>query len=118
MSRCGPIEERSVPTDTDLDGEVPAPTQPFPTKPPAFEYQGTSLDDLVDFTPEIRRMAVEAVQGFRLGPIFTPHSSQGTLIRPSVGGGANWSGAAVDPETGLLLGELTSGDVFSLIVHP
>ena len=97
-----PIEERSVPTDTDLDGEVPAPTQPFPTKPPAFEYQGTSLDDLVDFTPEIRRMAVEAVQGFRLGPIFTPHSSQGTLIRPSVGGGANWSGAAVDPETGLL----------------
>ena len=97
-----PIEERSVPTDTDLDGEVPAPTQPFPTKPPAFEYQGTSLDDLVDFTPEIRGMAVEAVQGFRLGPIFTPHSSQGTLIRPSVGGGANWSGAAVDPETGLL----------------
>ena len=97
-----PIEERPVPTDTDLDGEVPAPTQPFPTKPPAFEYQGTSLDDLVDFTPEIRRMAVEAVQGFRLGPIFTPHSSQGTLIRPSVGGGANWSGAAVDPETGLL----------------
>ena len=97
-----PIEERPVPTDTDLDGEVPAPTQPFPTKPPAFEYQGTSLDDLVDFTPEIRRMAVEAVQGFRLGPIFTPHSSQGTLIRPSVGGGANWSGAAVVPETGLL----------------
>ena len=97
-----PIEERPVPTDTDLDGEVPVPTQPFPTKPPAFEYQGTSLDDLVDFTPEIRRMAVEAVQGFRLGPIFTPHSSQGTLIRPSVGGGANWSGAAVDPETGLL----------------
>ena len=97
-----PIEERPLPTDTDLDGEVPAPTQPFPTKPPAFEYQGTSLDDLVDFTPEIRRMAVEAVQGFRPGPIFTPHSSQGTLIRPSVGGGANWSGAAVDPETGLL----------------
>ena len=97
-----PIEERPVPTDTDLDGEVPSPTQPFPTRPPAFEYQGTSIDDLVDFTPAIRRMAVEAVEGYRLGPLFTPNSTQGTLIRPSVGGGANWSGAAVDPETGLL----------------
>ena len=97
-----PIEERAVPTDTDLVGEVPSPTQPFPTRPPAFEYQGTSIDDLVDFTPEIRQMAVAAVEGYRLGPLFTPNSTQGTLIRPSVGGGANWSGAAVDPETGLL----------------
>ena len=97
-----PIEERPVPTDTDLAGESPSPTQPFPTKPPAFEYQGTSIDDLVDFTPAIRQMAVDAVTRFRLGPLFTPHTSQGTLVRPSVGGGANWSGAAVDPETGLL----------------
>jgi len=104
-----PIEERSVPTDTDLPGEVPSPTQPFPTKPPAFEYQGTSVDDLVNFTPEIRQMALEAVEGFRLGPLFTPHSSQGTLIRPTVGGGANWSGAAVDPETGLLYVPSTNG---------
>ena len=104
-----PIEERSVPTDTDLPGEVPSPTQPFPTKPPPFEYQGTSVDDLVDFTPEIRQMALEAIQGFRLGPLFTPHSSHGTLIRPTVGGGANWSGAAVDPETGLLYVPSTNG---------
>ena len=97
-----PIEERPVPTDTDLVGEVPSPTQPFPTKPPAFEYQGTSIDDLVDFTPEIRQLAIEAVEGYRLGPIFTPNSTRGTLIRPSVGGGANWSGAAVDPDTGML----------------
>ncbi|MXY16255.1 MAG: pyrroloquinoline quinone-dependent dehydrogenase [Acidobacteria bacterium] len=97
-----PIEERPVPTDTDLVGEVPSPTQPFPTRPPAFEYQGTSIDDLVDFTPEIRQMAIEAVEGYRLGPLFTPNSTQGTLIRPSVGGGANWSGAAVDPDTGML----------------
>ena len=97
-----PIEERPVPTDTDLVGEVPSPTQPFPTRPPAFEYQGTSIDDLVDFTPEIRQLAIDAVEGYRLGPIFTPNTTQGTLIRPSVGGGANWSGAAVDPETGLL----------------
>ena len=97
-----PIEERPVSTDTDLIGEIPSPTQPFPTKPPAFEYQGTSIDDLVDFTPEIRQMALDAVDGFRLGPLFTPNTTRGTLIRPSVGGGANWSGAAFDPETGLL----------------
>ena len=97
-----PIEERAVPTDTDLEGEILSPTQPFPTKPRAFDNQGTSIDDLVDFTPEIRQMAVEAVDGFRLGPLYTPLSLRGTLFRPSAGGGANWSGAAVDPETGVL----------------
>ena len=97
-----PIEERPVPTDTDLVGEVPSPTQPFPTRPAAFEYQGTSIDDLVDFTPEIRQLAIEAVEGLRLGPLFTPNTLRGTLIRPTLGGGANWSGAAVDPQTGLL----------------
>ena len=103
-----PIEERPVETDTDLDGEVLSPTQPFPTKPPPFEYQGISIDDLVDFTPEIRAMAVEAVKNFRLGPLFTPPmlsedgGLQGTIQRPHVGGGAGWAGSAVDPETGLL----------------
>ena len=97
-----PIEERPVATDTDLEGEVMSPTQPFPTTPAPFEYQGTSIDDLVDFTPEIRQMAVEAVEGFRLGPLYTPQMLRGTIMRPAVGGGASWSGAAVDPETGFL----------------
>jgi len=97
-----PIEERQVPTNTDLVGEVPSPTQPFPARPAPFEYQGTSVDDLVDFTPEIRQLAITAVDGFRLGPLFTPQMRSGTIMRPSVGGGANWSGAAVDPDTGYL----------------
>ena len=97
-----PIEERPVPTDTDIPGEVVWPTQPFPTRPAPFEYQGAAVDDLADFTPEIRQMAVDAVEGFRLGPLFTPQSLRGTIQRPSTGGGANWSGAGVDPETGLL----------------
>ena len=113
-----PIEERPVPTETVLPGEVPASTQPFPTKPPAFEYQGTSVGDLVDFTPEIRQMAVEAVDGFRLGPLFTPHSSQGTLMRPAAGGGANWSGAAVDPDTGLLYVPSTNGHTLVPFAEP
>ncbi len=103
-----PIEERAVETDTDLPGEVLSPTQPFPTKPPPFEYQGIGIDDLVDFTPEIRQMAIEAVENFRLGPLFTPPmltvegGLQGTIQRPHIAGGASWSGAAADPETGLL----------------
>ena len=97
-----PIEERPVAIDTDLEGEILSPTQPFPTKPPAFDAQGATIDDLVDFTPEIRQMAIAAVEGFRLGPLYTPLSLNGTIFRPSAGGGANWSGAAVDPETGIL----------------
>ena len=103
-----PIEERPVPTDTNMPGEYVSPTQPFPTRPAPFEYQGVTIDDLVDFTPEIRRMAVEAVRPFRLGPLFTPISRpeeggwQGTLMRPPDGGAATWAGAAVDPETGVL----------------
>ena len=103
-----PIEERRVATDTDLEGDVLSPTQPFPTKPPPFEYQGLSIDDLVDFTPEIRAMAIDAVKNFRLGPLFTPPmlsaegGLQGTIQRPQIRGAASWSGAAVDPDTGLL----------------
>ena len=97
-----PIEERPVDVETDIPGEVPAATQPFPTKPEPFEYQGVSVDDLVDFTPELRQMAIEAVEPYRIGPLFTPQSRQGTIQRPSTGGGANWSGAGFDPETGIL----------------
>ena len=103
-----PIEERPVETDTDLEGEVLSPTQPFPSKPPPFEYQGVSIDDLIDFTPELRAMAVEAVENFRLGPLFTPPmlsvegGLQGTIQRPHIAGGASWSGSAADPETGFL----------------
>ena len=102
-----PIEERPVPPAT-MPGDVASPTQPFPTKPPPFESQGATIDDLVDFTPEIRAMAVEVVKDFKLGPLYTPPSlpveggTQGTIQRPSIAGGANWSGAGVDPETGLL----------------
>ena len=97
-----PIEERSVDTKTDVPGEVLYPTQPFPTKPPPFSRQGVSLEDANDLTPEIHAIAVEEMQRFRLGPLFTPPSLQGTLQRPGASGGANWGGAAFDPGSGLL----------------
>ena len=103
-----PIEERPVPQETNIPGDVPSPTQPFPTRPAPFDYQGVTLDDLVDFTPAIRAMALEAVEGFRLGPLFTPLDrpiegvTRGTIMRPPTDGTAGWAGAAVDPETGML----------------
>ena len=103
-----PIEERPVPQETNMPGEVPSPTQPFPTKPAPFDYQGVEIDDLVDFTPEIRQMAIEAVEGYTLGPLFTPPQrpvegeTKGMLMRPPDPGTAGWAGAAIDPETGIL----------------
>ena len=114
-----PIEERQVPVEPHLPGEQPSPTQPFPTRPAPFEYQGVSLEDLVDFTPELREMALEVIKNFQIGPLFTPQTlpvpdgTQGTIERPGVGGGANWSGAAVDPETGMLY--VPSSNAFSVL---
>jgi quinoprotein glucose dehydrogenase len=98
-----PIVERPVPTDSDVPGEKPYPTQPFPTKPPSFSPQGVVLEDANNLTPEIRKLAQERMKTFRIGPIFTPPSVGGTLQRPSQSGGANWGGAAFDPATGYLL---------------
>lgn len=96
-----PIEERPVPA-SDVPGERASPTQPVPSLPAPFEGQGTTRDELADFTPEIRAMAEKAAAEFRTGPLYTPPSLVGTLTRPGTTGGANWGGAAVDPETGLL----------------
>jgi len=102
-----PIEERPVP-QTDVAGERTSPTQPFPTKPAAFDRQGFSLDDLIDFTPELKAEAVKIALQYKLGPMFTPPSVQGaggkiaTITMPSPTGGANWQGGAADPETGML----------------
>ena len=101
-----PIEERPVPAST-IPRERTSPTQPFPTKPPAFDRQGVMIDDLIDFTPELRAEAIEILQQYRYGPIFTPSSLpgdglKGTRELPGYTGGANWTGAAVDPDTGIL----------------
>ncbi len=97
-----PIEERPVDTKTDVAGERPSPTQPFPTRPPALGPQGISLADANDLTPEIKRLAEQQLRRFRLGPLFTTPSLGGTVQRPSQTGAANWGGAAFDPETGRL----------------
>ncbi|MDX1389559.1 MAG: PQQ-binding-like beta-propeller repeat protein, partial [Acidobacteriota bacterium] len=102
-----PIEERPVPA-SDVPGERLSPTQPIPTKPPPFGKQGFTRDDLVDFTPELRAKALEAIEGLRLGEMFTPPSLEGTLLMPGVWGAANWGGAAFDPETSILYVKATN----------
>ena len=97
-----PIEERPVDTKSDVPGEKPYATQPFPTKPPALEPQGISMADANDLTPEVKRLAEEQLKRFRLGPLYTLPSLRGTIQRPSQTGAANWGGAAFDPETGRL----------------
>ena len=102
-----PIEERPVPRG-DVPGEWYSPTQPFVTKPPAYDLQGVAIDDLIDFTPELRAEAVKLVSRYKIGPLFTPppvskwEGPLGLLMVPSSTGGANWPGGALDPETNIL----------------
>jgi quinoprotein glucose dehydrogenase len=102
-----PIEERPV-AKGDVPGEWYSPTQPFPTKPPAYDTQGTSVDDLIDWTPEIKAEALKVAAKYKLGPLFTPPvvstwpAPLATLMLPSAGGGSNWFGGSFDPETKIL----------------
>ncbi|MEE2636811.1 MAG: PQQ-binding-like beta-propeller repeat protein [Acidobacteriota bacterium] len=101
-----PIEERDVEA-SDVPGELLALTQPFPTRPPAYDRQGVGEEDLIDFTAELHAEAVERASHFQMGPIFTPpvvadpNGPYGTLMLPSAGGGTNWPGGSVDPESGV-----------------
>ena len=97
-----PIEERAVPQSA-VPGERTSPTQPFPTKPPPFERQGFTEDDVIDFTPELHAEALEILKQFHTGPMFTPPAlDKPVLSLPGYGGGANWPGAGFDPETNIL----------------
>jgi quinoprotein glucose dehydrogenase len=102
-----PIEERPVP-QSDAPGEKTSPTQPFPTRPAPFDRQGMTVDDLIDFTPDLNREARQLAAQYKLGPIYTPpivagtNGLRGVLTLPTATGGANWQGGALDPETGAL----------------
>ena len=102
-----PIDEKPVPQG-DTPGEKYSKTQPIPSKPPAYNRQGLAVDDLIDFTPELRAEAVKAIQNYRIGPVFTPpvvSKAEGpiaTLQLASQGAATNWPGGSYDPETHIL----------------
>jgi len=98
-----PIEERPVP-QTDVPGEKTSPTQPFPTKPPAYARNYLKVpDDLIDFTPELRAQALEVLKRYKVEPSpFTPAilgDVTGLLAALGAGTATNWPGSAYDPET-------------------
>jgi quinoprotein glucose dehydrogenase len=99
-----PIPEKPV-EKGDVPGEWYAPTQPHPSKPAAYDRQGSSIDDLIDFTPELRAEAIKLSKNYKMGPIFTPpvvskaEGPWGTLGMATAGGGTNWPGGSFDPET-------------------
>jgi quinoprotein glucose dehydrogenase len=102
-----PMEERPVPQG-DIPGEWYSPTQPFPTKPPAYDVQGVSENDLINFTPELHEEAIKMVAKYKIGPIFTPpvvskaDGPLGAITAPGSLGGTNWPGGSYDPENHIL----------------
>jgi quinoprotein glucose dehydrogenase len=112
-----PIEERPVPP-TDVPGERLSPTQPFPTRPAPFSPQGFTEADVVAFTPDLNRLALETIRRYRGGPIYTPPSFQGTITRPGFIGGAGWGGGAFDPERGVLFVKATNAPTLLKLTHP
>jgi len=101
-----PIEEEPVP-HSDIPGEQSSPTQPIPSRPAAFERQGLSEDDLIDFTPTLREMAKTIANDYSYGPLYMAQTvasmdKKGTIIVPGIIGGASWAGAAVDPTKGVI----------------
>jgi quinoprotein glucose dehydrogenase len=104
-----PIEERPVPQSL-VPGEQLSPTQPFPTKPAPYDLAGISVDDLIDFTPELREQAIAALADWEIGPLYNPPlhrdnplGKRGSYWCPGDGGGSNITGpAAADPETGII----------------
>ncbi|HYK59869.1 MAG TPA: PQQ-binding-like beta-propeller repeat protein [Bryobacteraceae bacterium] len=115
-----PIEERPVPQGK-VPGEWYSPTQPFPTKPAPFDRQGVTEADLADYTPEIKAEALKVASQYVLGPIYTSPivkddgGKLGTIQLPGAGGGANWMGASVDAETGMLYVPSTTSPYISAL---
>src|SRR5882762_3425557 len=99
-----PIEEKPVEFGT-VPGEWYSPTQPIPTRPPAYSRNGVLESDLIDFTPALHDRAKEIASKYHLGPVFTPPTASkldgplGTLSIGTASGGTNWPGGSYDPET-------------------
>jgi len=119
-----PIEEKPVPQG-DVPGEWYSPTQPFPTKPPAYARQALSPDNMIDFTPELHAKALQIAEHYKMGPMFlNPVVSKvdgplAALTFGTAGGGTNWPGAGYDPEMHVVFAPAANSGVVPLgLVQP
>ncbi len=112
-----PIEERPAPATT-MPNDKAWPTQPFPTKPAAFDLQGAIEQNLIDFTPELKQEAMEILEKYNHGPLYTPPNTRPSIEMPGWVGGASWAGAAVDPETGTLFVPSINNPMWLKLIKP
>ena len=116
-----PIDERPVP-QSDVPGEKTSPTQPFPTRPPPYDHQGVTRENLIDFTPELHDEALKIAARYKLGPIFTPppvSRAEGPIAGFRSSGGTNWPGGSFDPETHIaFIPSFTSFPILGLLPPP
>src|SRR5262249_34841383 len=118
-----PIEERPVPKG-DVPGEGYSPTQPFPTKPPAYARQAVTAQDLIDFTPALVAQALQVTERCKMGPMFNPPTlskvgAYGALTLGTTGGGTNWPGAGYDPETHTVYAQANNSQVVPIgLIEP
>src|SRR5262245_12552226 len=119
-----PIEERPVP-QSDVPGEKTSPTQPFPTKPPAYARNYLKTEDLIDFTPELRTQALKNLERYKVGPwMYNPavqgnvNGILGAINMGNAVGGTNWPGVGYDPETHTVFAQANNTGLTSTSVVP
>ncbi len=97
-----PIPEVEVPKPT-TPGEKASPTQPIPSWPPHYARQRFTEEDINPYLTDEDKEAVRKIlRTARNEGLFTPVSTQGTILMPSENGGSNFGMVAVDPETNRL----------------
>jgi quinoprotein glucose dehydrogenase len=111
-----PVEERPVPPSK-LPGEQASPTQPFPTRTPAFSRQSMTASEITNTTPESRAECLAMTEGVEFGrPLFQPLDETPAVLFPGLNGGANWGGVAFDPKSQLLfVNSMDVGGLFRLV---
>ena len=112
-----PIEERPVPTGTDIEGEQLSPTQPFPVKPPVLVRNTISPDDAWGFTIFDKNACRKKIASMRHGSQYEPIMSTGTILYPQPGGGPNWGGGAYDPQRNLLITPVSQIPYYVKLLH-
>src|SRR5262249_52423766 len=118
-----PLEERPV-QQSDVPGEKTSPTQPFPTRPPAYGRPFLKVpDDLIDFTSALRAQALENLKHYRVAGMYNPplvgdpNGIRGAINTGNASGGTNWPGGGADPETRTVYAVASMGAVGGLTLR-